>query len=107
MCGTQGIAIGSEEGATDVGEEAGATEAAAQPGDPDKPPTSQAKGCEASLQASEEEVRKSYLLKSDAYSLVAAGTCFSHTKVGDTTCFKKVGDTNILRDPKYVVCVCV
>ena len=75
VCGTQGIAIrSSEEGATDVGQEA-----AAQPRDPDKPPTSQAKGCEASFHASEEEV-----LKNDAYSLVTAGTCFSHTKVGDT-----------------------
>ncbi len=79
MCGTQGIAIGgSEEGARDVGEEA-----AAQPGDPDKPPTSQDKGCTASFHASGEEVLKSYQLKSDAHSLVAAG-CFSHIKVGDT-----------------------
>jgi hypothetical protein len=104
VCGTQGIAIGgSEEGARDVGSEAAAhvgdvgEEAAAQPRDPDKPPTSQAKGCAASLHASEEEVLKSYQLKNDAYSLVAAG-CLSHTKVGDT---------NILRDPNYIVCVSV
>lgn len=100
MCGTQGIAIGgSEEGARDAGEEAASTssEPAAQAREPDKPPTSQAKGCAASLHAFEEEVLKSYQLKSDAYSLVAAG-CLSHTKVGDT---------NILRDPNYIVCVSV